>query len=367
MKQVTSISAVLVLGERPVDMETLNSLSAALAAAATDSEIIMVANDVSMEQVQRLRSVVDTVPDLTCVLLAKPVDVDIARMVGIDHAVCDFILPVTPTDAEIRSIGQLMARAHEGCDIVTIIDSSFPSKRKERPFYHLFYFAFYKLYGLLTRKSVKHEGITFRLLSRSAALFIVGQYGGELLLKASHIGSAFPALQIDIPGIAQDQPQERSFAQDWRKALRILSSTVAPLRIALFASFCAAALSLLYSGYVTLVYLFLPYVRGWTTLSLQISGMMLLFSLIFILLLEYVIQIHAGSPALGRRGLVVREWRSRLTKRPDRLNIVDTGGSFYLGAPARTAGISRKFDNPDFSPDETAGPEETIRRAQRRD
>ena len=139
-----------------------------------------------------------------------------------------------------------MARAHEGYDIVTIVDSSVPSKRKERPFYHLFYFAFYKLYGLLTRKSVKHEGITFRLLSRSAALFIVGQYGGELLLKASYIGSAFPALQIDIPGIAQDQPQERSFAQDWRKALRILTATVAPLRIALVASFCAAALSLLY-------------------------------------------------------------------------------------------------------------------------
>ena len=79
---MTSISAVLVLGERPVDIETLNSLSAALAAVATNSEIIMVANDVSMEQVQRLRSVVNTVPDLTCVLLAKPVDVDIARMVG---------------------------------------------------------------------------------------------------------------------------------------------------------------------------------------------------------------------------------------------------------------------------------------------
>jgi hypothetical protein len=355
VNQVTSISAVLVLGERPVDIETLNCLSAALAAAATDSEIIVVANEVSMEQVQRLRSLVDKVPDLTCVLLAKPVDIDVARMVGIDHAVCDFILPVTPTETEIRSIGQLTARAHEGYDIITVVDSSFPSKRKERPLYHLFYFAFYKLYGLLTHKSVKHEGVTFRLLSRTAALFIVGQYGGELLLKASYIGSAFPALQIDIPGVAQDQPQERSIGQDCRKAWRILSSTVAPLRIALFASFCAAALSVLYSGYVTLVYLFLPYVRGWTTLSLQISGMMLLFSLIFILLLEYVLQIHAGSPTLGRRGLVVREWRSRLTKRPDRLNIVNTGGSFYLGARGRSADISREFDNPEFDSGENGG------------
>jgi polyisoprenyl-phosphate glycosyltransferase len=266
-------------------------------------------------------------------LLAKPVDVDIARMVGIDHAISDFILFVTPTGAEIASIGQLVARMREGYDVVTVVDSDLPSSQSERPVYHRLYVIYFKFYSLLTRQNIKPEGVAFRLLSRAAALFIVGQFGGEIFLKARDIGGAFPASQISIPGIARGQPRPHTYGQAWKKAFRMLSSTVAPLRIALMASFTAAALSVVYSAYITVVFLFLPYVRGWTTLSFQISGMMMLFSFIFILLLEYVIQIHAGSPTLARRGLVVREWRSPRTKRPSRLNIVDPGGLYYLGAP----------------------------------
>jgi polyisoprenyl-phosphate glycosyltransferase len=84
-----------------------------------------------------------------------------------------------------------------------------------------------------------------------------------------------------------------------------------------------------------LVYFFKPEVAaGWTTLSLQISGMMFIFSILFVFFAEYLIQLTSANPTRSRRHLVFREIRSRLSRRSRRLNVVDPAGNFKLGAPA---------------------------------
>lgn len=91
---------------------------------------------------------------------------------------------------------------------------------------------------------------------------------------------------------------------------------------------------MLYSVYVFCVYLFKADVaEGWTTLSLQLASMMLVFSVVLLFLSEYVIQIHSASPPRSRRYLVVRELRSPLSRRTQRLNVVDGEGRFELGRP----------------------------------
>jgi len=62
--------------------------------------------------------------------------------------------------------------------------------------------------------------------------------------------------------------------------------------------------------------------------------MMFLFSLQFLFLSEYLVQILSASPSGSRRHLVAREIRTPLTRRSGRLNLVDEEGRFQLGAPA---------------------------------
>lgn len=332
MTLLTSISAIVVQDRTVPDASLFDRLNATLSRIAVDSEVIIVANNVTEQIVRTLRPFVEGIPDATCVILAAPTDPDVARLIGIDYAIGDFLVFLTPTNAELSALDELARQATDGFDLVTVVDPEAHRNEKGRRAYWLLHDTYFRLYSILTGRTVKPEGATLRLLSRPAALYAANQFGGEILLKSREIGSGFPATQLSIPGISEGTERVRDLKDAWRKAMRMLSSNAAPLRAALLVSFAAAILSLVYSIYVFVVYFFVPYVRGWTTLSLQISGMMLLFSTIFILLAEYVVQIHSTNPARRRRGLVMREWRSARTKRSARLNVVDPGGNFQVGA-----------------------------------
>ena len=124
------------------------------------------------------------------------------------------------------------------------------------------------------------------------------------------------------------------------KAVRLLlTGSSAPLRLSSYLGFGGGIMSVVYAVYVVLVYLFKRDVEpGWTTLSLQLAGMMFLFSLQFLFLSEYLVQILSTSPATGRRQLVARELRGTLSRRSGRLNVVGKEGLFYLGAPQHLIG-----------------------------
>src|ERR1019366_2436907 len=154
------------------------------------------------------------------------------------------------------------------------------------------------------------------------------------LLRARSVGPGFPARLVTLPPRPAQTPQGVGYS--WSKGLGLLLSvSTMPLRGASYAALLAGGLSVLYSTYVFGIYMLKPDVAaGWTTLSLQLAGMMFFFSVVLLLLSEYVIQIHSASPPRSRRYLVVRELRSPLSRRTQRLNVVDAEGRFQLGKPA---------------------------------
>jgi hypothetical protein len=155
-----------------------------------------------------------------------------------------------------------------------------------------------------------------------------------LLLKARTCGPGFASTEVDVAEASPEPEQASSIAARAAKAVRLaISLGATPVRMLGLFAMLASALSLIYAAYVVLVFLLKPNVEaGWTTLSLQIAGMMFLFSLMFWLLSEYVVQIHAATGGRRRR-TVVRELRSERTARSSRLNVVDETGAFRLGAP----------------------------------
>ena len=114
----------------------------------------------------------------------------------------------------------------------------------------------------------------------------------------------------------------KRFDEGFQRAMRLLvSTTQAPMRMVTTLSLFGAVSNVIYSAYVIGVALLKTDVTpGWTTLSLQQSGMFLLISLVLLVLGEYMLQM-ASLTNEGPRYHVAQEFGSRIVTRKSRLNV----------------------------------------------
>jgi hypothetical protein len=302
----------------------------ALARCAADVEIVLVASGVSAGTALMLKAFASTIPDLTVVFLSQSVHDDVARLVGIEHAVGDAVLFADVMRDDPADLPSLLGPLCDGYDLV-IADPAGRSAHKAGRRRALVYPT---LFRLLTGTVLERRPTGLRVLTRAASLHVSGRPDAEMVLRARTLGPTFPAKLISLP--PGRRPPAPSARHTWAQAIGLLLSTSAlPLRGASYAAALGGLLSALYSLYVFAVFLLKNDVAaGWTTLSFQLSGMMFVFSVVLLFLSEYVIQIYAGAPPRSRRHLVVREVRSALSRRAERLNVVDAEGRFQLGKPA---------------------------------
>ncbi len=331
-KKLPSVSAVFVVENAVPSRQDFNSIADVLADHFVDYNFILVANGSSDAAALVLKKIVAETPDTMCLFLAERADADFARIVGIDHAIGDHVLLATPTKAEISALPSMIEATRQGFDLVIAKNKAF--RTRHRWLYHRSRRLFLRFLQFLTGVSIDPNSSRLRLFSRPAALHVLGQRHAELLLQSSDIAPGFPCKILRDAFDEPVSPTQRSMSRSVTKGLRAIVSTgTIPMRLASVAALTAGGLALLYSLYVVATYFFKPDVApGWTTVSLQVTGMMFLFALIFVLLAEYIIQIYEGMP-VSRRRYVVRELNSEQTRRSGRLNIVDSDGEFQLGAP----------------------------------
>lgn len=326
---IASLTLVAPVGDAIPTVAALHGVAEALAPLVRDLDTVLVANGIAAAAALGLKALVELSPDTTAIFLASPVHPDVARLVGIEHAVGDLVLLFDPAVDDPAVLPALLAPVAEGYDLVVAAP---PAPVRSRPMLGLYARAYRAITGLPL--SLAPTGV--RVISRAAALHVAGRPDAELMLRAHAMGAAFPALVLDLPASpAALSPADRVPRHDWPKAVSLLlSASTLPLRGASYAALTGGVVSVLYSVYVFAVFLLKRDVAaGWTTLSLQLAGMMFVFSVVLLLLSEYVLQIHAASPPRNRRYLVVRELRSPLSRRTARLNVVDADGRFQLGKP----------------------------------
>jgi len=132
-------------------------------------------------------------------------------------------------------------------------------------------------------------------------------------------------------------PEEstRSFGEAMRKALRsLLSASTVPLRLAVILASTGCVLGVLALIYVIVIFLTLKTVQpGWTTLSILMAGMLIIFSGLFVLLTVYMLAMYSSIQPRARLP-IVRELRSNLRRHAMRVNVVDTSRTVRLGAPS---------------------------------
>jgi hypothetical protein len=330
-----SVSAVIVVDDLVPDRIVVHSWGDALAEFFADIELVIVANGVSSAIALELEALTAVIPDLTVHFLAERIDRDTARLVGLDTAIGDWILLAEPRVERLPVLQALVERLHEGYQVGIALGEEVNDRSRAYIWLSSVYF---RLYYALTGREVLSPAPALRIYSRAAGLYLAGSAEGEMLLKTSTVASGFPVFLERRPGLAPDRPPARTWRQTVAKGLQeLLSATSAPLRLASAIAVASGVLSLFYMVYVVAVYLFKPGVEGgWTTLSLQISGMMFLFSLLFALMAEYMLGIYRGLLP-RRRYVITREVRSIARRHSRRLNVINEGGDFHLGMPPQIA------------------------------
>jgi len=335
-QMLSSVTLIVVVRERSVDVDMIRRLLIALGSLFVDVETVIIANGVTADTSINLKNASECLPDCTIIFLSEEVHDDVARLLGVDYAISDHVLFATPLQVEIDVLPAMVSALRDGNDLV--IGEGEDGIVVHRSLISTGLFELFRwVYRIVAGRSYEAQPPTFRMLTRAAALYVATRSDSEVLVRARVLGPGFPTAIIPmgasplVPG--RGMPARMAVA----KALRlILTGSALPLRLSSYVGFVSGIASVGYAIYVVLIFFFKAEVEpGWTTLSLQSAGMMFLFSLQFLFLSEYLVQILSMSPAASRRHLVARELRGTLSGRAGRLNVVDSEGHFQVGAPQR--------------------------------
>ena len=324
-RRIAALSCVVVVADDGVPAVALAALVRQAAALAEQPEIVVVANGVGAETTRALEALVARLPDVTVHFLADAADPDVAALVGMDRALGDWVVVMTPTEAEIAALPDVLDATAEH----QIVFAAAPGDDGGRLVGALGR-AFFTVFGRLAGVRLEWPTPRLRAYSRPAVRWLTQRLDGTVLMRSLSFRGAFPGCRLERPDLAGAVPR-RSLRTSLARAMRQFgrASTV-PLRIAVALALGGMAAGLFALGYTVVIYATHPWVQpGWTTLTGLLSVMMIVFSALFALLTGCVLAIYAAIQPHMRMP-VIRELRSgvRGDDAPD-----VTSGTVVLGAP----------------------------------
>src|ERR1700759_4502397 len=334
MPKLESVTTVVIVRHALFERVLFDRLLVALQEEFVDVEAVIVANGISPETSIELKTMAESIPDCTVLFLNDEVQDDVPRLLGIDHAIADYVLFTTPLPAQVEALPPMVEALRSGNDVV--IGTSEGGIVTDRGgFAEASFDLFRAAHRLLTGVPYEAQLPNFPIFPRAAALYAAPRRDGEVLVRARFLGQGFPATAIVVNDTARVTVPSMPLRIAVAKALRlILTGSATPLRLTSWLGFGGGIVAVLYGLYAILIYMFKTDVApGWTTLSLLLALMLFVFSAQFLFLSEYLVQILSTVPSSSRRQLVAREYRSPLTGRGGRLNVIDGEGEFHLGAP----------------------------------
>ncbi|WP_309092881.1 glycosyltransferase [Phenylobacterium sp.] len=285
-----------------------------------DFEIVVVDNGSTDGSAREYAELVGEggLPNLQIYRLIQAVDQEVAVWAGVENALGDYVLVLDPLNEDLSFLPRALEKIAAGCDLITIRNTTpKPMAGPERLLDRLFRATYRRLVGV----DLAVEGASCRLISKRVVSFLLQQPKPALRYRALPALAGFPKASLDYAGprAAVDRDGLRAKA---RRGLNLLfAQTILPLRIASALAIAGATLNLIYSGYVILIRLFKADVMpGWTTLSLQQSGMFFLLSLVIFILVEYVAQMLVWTLE-GPSYYLAGEHTSAVLTRRSRLNV----------------------------------------------
>jgi polyisoprenyl-phosphate glycosyltransferase len=259
----------------------VDELTAILDAEYTNFEIILLDNGSVDETGNVVRALLKEARCVRYLQLSRPLADETALTAGLDAAIGDFVVTMTPDYDPPGEIPAMVELCRAGGEVVVGVEDP-------PPVHDFLYRTLRRIFLRLTRALVRFEPVTgltsFRCLSRAAvnALTRVRARRRFFSVVVADIGLR-PVKHKFKPVVSSGNERRPSVVKAVRMGLSVLVHySVAPLRLVSLLGLFGSLFSLAYSFYVVAVYLLKQDVMaGWTTLSLQVSG---LFFLVFVML-----------------------------------------------------------------------------------
>ena len=293
----------------------------------SDFEIVVVDNASSDSTVVLLEELCTTLPNIQVFSLGVVAPDNVATMAGLEQCLGDFVLLLTPTEDELTFIPELIKQATLGFDVV--LGQAIETKSPKRCLHGFLLGIFALFYQCVTRHDIAVNAPMYRLMSRRVLNYILQHEAAFVLYRTLPLIAGFKTATFEFARSTSNVVYRKQ--KPLHKAVSegialFTASSVIPIRFVSLLCLVSSSLSVLYSFYVIAVFFFNHSVApGWTTLSLQISGLFFLMFVALAVLSEYIIQI---SNLAARRPLyhVGREFRSRRVNRRSQLNVFTATG-----------------------------------------
>jgi hypothetical protein len=288
-----------------------------------DYELIVIDNNAPDETKNLLKKITSQggLPNIQVFRVIREIDKDAAFWLGIENSLGDFALAIDFIGDDVTIIKSIIGKIDQGAEVVFALNTA---KRTVNPFYKIFSKMFNTLYKKLNGIDLMRDAPSFRMLSRGVINF-VSQHP-DPFLSYRHIPalSGFKTFNLEYKS-HKTIKENKNFFDSVDLAVKILiTSSKKPLRFLTFLTLIGATFNFLYTFYIILIAVFKNNVApGWLSLSLQQSFMFFLFSFIFLVLSEYIIQISSLSNS-GPRYYISEEYKSYKIKRKEKLNVMDS-------------------------------------------
>lgn len=286
-------------------------------------ELVLVDNGSRDDTPRAVRELLKAHKCVRYLRLSRRMKPETAVMAGLDAAIGDFVVTIHPEFDPPAEIPALVDECRTGADVVFGV-APFPSPPGS--LYRALRWGFYRASRWLLGLDPVRVNSGYRCLSRAAvnALTRVRQRKRFFGLLASEIGLSTATHEYRFISRSGKLPRVNLRRSVRTAASMAVNHSVAPMRMVSLLGLSGSFLSLVYSLYVVGVYLFQRDVMpGWTTLSLQVSG---LFFLVFVILT--MIGEHLGrllDEAVDRPLYHVREEQASAVMLSDlaRRNVMD--------------------------------------------
>jgi glycosyltransferase involved in cell wall biosynthesis len=337
------LSVVVVVRNQSSHISTiLADIASCISPIVSDYELIVVDNASDDDSIATLKALTaeNGLPNLQVYALIKEVDTDTASWVGLESALGDFVAVIDPFADDIRFLPEMLDKAVSGADVVFANNQQ---KIAQGFAYRAAYAVFNLLYKCFNGIHLAKEAPQYRILSKRVVNFILQHPAPSMTYR--HLPATGGFARVNLTYSAKPKVSHtKRLGDSIDRGMRLLVSTThAPMRVVTSLSLFGAVSNLIYSIYVVAIALFKADVApGWTSLSLQQSGMFFLISVVLLVLGEYILHMASLSNE-GPLYHVGQEFTSARLTRREKLNIEEVA-STPVSVPASVSATGKKTE-----------------------
>lgn len=219
---------------------------------------------------------------------------------GVQAAIGDRLVLVDLSEEAVKAVKGLSARAE-------VYDAyfGFYGKKERTSAKRLFSSLFGAVYRFSTGSNFRSGQAAYVEMSKTFVNFVSSSPNPEITLRNASIIRGFNSGIEELDARPNRVDKVKKSGSFDRASEILFTASKSPMRFISYVAVAGALLNLLYSVYVIITGITQEVEAGWTSLSLQISGMFFIFSLVLAAISEFLIILSKNQSA--GNGFFVRE------------------------------------------------------------